>query len=231
MPVAGPARRPSRRPVWIASLMSWMFFLALLEGARGASLLPGAFLDASLSSWEGLGSAAMSSTADTDTTFSSTPRRSSGSRRMVTSAVTAFPFSVPWYWKAFSTGWVTISRCEICTFPAWHLTLNCRSSLVRITSKCSSPIPPMTVSPVSRSSVTRRLGSSRVRHWRPKSSCGWSSPVSASRVQKKTAGGTCMPRRVAGCLSEDKTSVSPVRVPFRPTTATIPPALNSSTSS
>ena len=96
-------------------------------------------------------------------------------------------------------------------------------------SRCSSPIPEMSVCPVSSSVRTRNVGSSSVRRWRPAPSLSWSPFVFGSIATEITGSGNVIDSRTIGAVSI--ASVSPVVVAFRPTTAAISPAPISSRSS
>ena len=96
-------------------------------------------------------------------------------------------------------------------------------------SRCSSPIPEMSVCPVSSSVVTRKVGSSSARRWRPAPSLSWSAFDFGSTATEMTGSGKLIDSSTIGALSAE--SVSPVVVNFRPTPAAISPALISSRSS
>ena len=96
-------------------------------------------------------------------------------------------------------------------------------------SRCSSPMPAMTVWPVSSSVRTRKVGSSSDRRWRAVASFSWSCLVFGSIARSMTGSGNVIRSRITG--SAVSVSVSPVVVDFRPTAATMSPAETSSTSS
>ena len=96
-------------------------------------------------------------------------------------------------------------------------------------SRCSSPIPAMSVCPVSSSDVTRKVGSSSARRWSAVASLSWSAFVRGSIATEMTGSGNDMDSSTIG--AESTASVSPVVVNLSPTAAAISPAPISSRSS
>ena len=96
-------------------------------------------------------------------------------------------------------------------------------------SRCSSPIPAMSVCPVSSSVRTRNVGSSSASRWSAVASLSWSAFVFGSMATEMTGSGKVIASRRMGAVST--ASVSPVVVCFRPTSAAISPAPISSRSS
>ena len=96
-------------------------------------------------------------------------------------------------------------------------------------SRCSSPMPEMTVWAVSSSVRTRKVGSSSDRRPRAWASFSWSCLVLGSMARPITGSGKVIRSRITG--SAASVSVSPVVVDFRPTAATMSPAETVSTSS
>ena len=96
-------------------------------------------------------------------------------------------------------------------------------------SRCSSPMPAMSVCPVSSSLVTRNVGSSSARRWRPCDSLSWSPLVFGSIATEMTGSGNVIDSSTIGAVSA--ASVSPVVDCFSPTAAAISPAPISSRSS
>ncbi len=89
-------------------------------------------------------------------------------------------------------------------------------------SRCSSPIPEMSVCPVSSSVRTRKVGSSSDRRWRPLPSLSWSPFVFGSTATEITGSGKVIDSSTIGAVSI--ASVSPVVVCLSPTPAAISPA-------
>ena len=89
-------------------------------------------------------------------------------------------------------------------------------------SRCSSPIPEMSVCPVSSSVRTRKVGSSSASRWRPMPSLSWSDFVFGSIATEITGSGNVIDSRRIGAVST--ASVSPVVVFLKPTIAAISPA-------
>ncbi len=96
-------------------------------------------------------------------------------------------------------------------------------------SRCSSPIPEMSVCPVSSSVRTRKVGSSSERRCSALPSLSWSPFVFGSIATEITGSGKVIDSSLIGAVSIAR--VSPVVVCFRPTTAAISPAPISSRSS
>ena len=96
-------------------------------------------------------------------------------------------------------------------------------------SRCSSPIPEMSVCPVSSSVRTRKVGSSSDRRCRPWPSLSWSPFVFGSTATEITGSGNSIASSLIGAVSTE--SVSPVVVFLTPTSAAISPAMISSRSS
>ena len=96
-------------------------------------------------------------------------------------------------------------------------------------SRCSSPMPEMTVCPVSSSVRTRKVGSSSDSRVRACPSFSWSCLVLGSIARPMTGSGNVICSRITG--SAGSVSVSPVVVDLRPTAATMSPAVTLSTSS
>ena len=88
-------------------------------------------------------------------------------------------------------------------------------------SRCSSPIPAMSVCPVSSSVRTRKVGSSSASRWRAVASLSWSAFVFGSMATEMTGSGKFIASRRMGAVST--ASVSPVVVCFSPTSAAISP--------
>src|SRR3954451_8701326 len=84
-------------------------------------------------------------------------------------------------------------------------------------SRCSSPIPEMSVCPVSSSVWTRKVGSSSARRWRPVPSLSWSAFDFGSTATEITGSGKVMLSRTMGAFSSAR--VSPVVVDLTPTPA------------
>ncbi len=89
-------------------------------------------------------------------------------------------------------------------------------------SRCSSPIPEMSVCPVSSSVRTWKVGSSSDRRCSPEPSLSWSAFVFGSIATEMTGSGKFIDSSRIG--AESTASVSPVVVCLRPTAATISPA-------
>ena len=96
-------------------------------------------------------------------------------------------------------------------------------------SRCSSPIPEMSVCPVSSSVATRKVGSSSARRCRPVPSLSWSPFDFGSTATEMTGSGNVIDSSTIGAFSAE--SVSPVVVSLRPTPAAISPAMIASRSS
>ena len=88
-------------------------------------------------------------------------------------------------------------------------------------SRCSSPIPEMTVCPVSSSNFTTNVGSSSESFARPLPSLSWSAFVFGSTATEMTGIGKVIDSRTTWLSGSQ--IVSPVVVCFRPTTATMSP--------
>ena len=89
-------------------------------------------------------------------------------------------------------------------------------------SRCSSPMPEMTVWPVSGSDFTRKVGSSAISLARPWPSFSWSALVLGSMASEMTGCGKSIASSSTGCFSSQ--IVSPVVTLFRPTAAAMSPA-------
>ena len=96
-------------------------------------------------------------------------------------------------------------------------------------SRWSSPIPEISVWPVSSSVRTRKVGSSSERRCRPEPSLSWSAFVFGSIATAMTGSGKSIASSRMGAVSI--ASVSPVVEALRPTAAAISPAPISSRSS
>ena len=96
-------------------------------------------------------------------------------------------------------------------------------------SRCSSPMPAISVWPVSSSEVTRNVGSSSERRARPLPSLSWSAFDFGSTATEITGSGKVIDSSTIG--ADSAASVSPVVVDLRPTPAAISPAPISSRSS
>ena len=79
--------------------------------------------------------------------------------------------NLPWI---FSAGSAIVSRYATCGRPTFASTLNSRFRRSTMISRCSSPIPEMSVCPVSSSVSTRKVGSSSASRARPLPSLSWS---------------------------------------------------------
>ena len=96
-------------------------------------------------------------------------------------------------------------------------------------SRCSSPIPAMSVCPVSSSEDTRKVGSSSASRCSAPLSLSWSAFVFGSIATEMTGSGNDIDSSTIG--SDSTAKVSPVVVNLRPTAAAISPAPISSRSS
>ena len=96
-------------------------------------------------------------------------------------------------------------------------------------SRCSSPMPAISVWPVSSSVVTRNVGSSSASRASAVPSLSWSAFDLGSTATEITGSGNVIDSSTIGADSTDR--VSPVVVCFRPTPAAISPAPISSRSS
>ena len=88
-------------------------------------------------------------------------------------------------------------------------------------SRCSSPIPEITVWPVSSSKRTTNVGSSSASFCSPVPSLSWSAFVFGSTATLITGVGKLMDSSTTGLSGSQ--IVSPVVACFRPTTATMSP--------
>ena len=88
-------------------------------------------------------------------------------------------------------------------------------------SRWSSPIPEITVCPVSSSNFTTNVGSSSASLARPVPSLSWSAFVFGSTATEMTGVGKLMDSRTTWWSGSQ--IVSPVVACFRPTTATMSP--------
>jgi len=89
---------------------------------------------------------------------------------------------------------ITMTTCYQ-SYQATSTLLHTFRILSLITSKCSSPIPPSIVWPVSESNVMLRLGSSRTRQSSAWSRAFWWASDGGSMEQKKTGSGISIPAR------------------------------------
>ena len=89
-------------------------------------------------------------------------------------------------------------------------------------SRCSSPMPAMTTSPVWMSVFTRNVGSSAISLPSPWPSFSWSTFVFGSIASEMTGSGKSIDSSTIGCFSSQM--VSPVVTVFRPTAAAMSPA-------
>ena len=89
-------------------------------------------------------------------------------------------------------------------------------------SRCSSPMPAMTTSPVCWSVFTRKVGSSAISLPSPWPSFSWSALVFGSMASEMTGSGKSIDSSTTGCFSSQ--IVSPVVTVFRPTAAAMSPA-------
>mmetsp|Transcript_2472 Transcript_2472/g.4371 ORF Transcript_2472/g.4371 Transcript_2472/m.4371 type:complete len:218 (-) Transcript_2472:701-1354(-) len=119
----------------------------------------------------------------------------------------------------------TVSLYAMRNLPMRRWRFHSRTSLSRMMSRWSSPIPLTRVCPVSDWTDTWKLGSSRCSALRAISSCACSVMRSASTPHTKTGSGTTTPCNSMGLVSLAATNVSPVRVSFRPISAPMFPAL------
>ena len=83
-------------------------------------------------------------------------------------------------------------------------------------------MPAMSVSDVSGSVLTRKVGSSSARRCRAIASLSWSAFVFGSILTSMTGSGKVIDSRMTGWSGSD--SVSPVKVSLRPTAAAMSPA-------
>jgi hypothetical protein len=122
--------------------------------------------------------------------------------------------NLPWI---FSAGFEIVSRYATWGRPTFASTLNSRLRRSTMISRCSSPIPEMSVCPVSSSVSTRNVGSSSASRVSPVESLSWSAFDFGSTATEMTGVGKVMDSRTTGfCGSQ---SVSPVVVSFSPTKA------------
>mmetsp|Transcript_19542 Transcript_19542/g.29298 ORF Transcript_19542/g.29298 Transcript_19542/m.29298 type:complete len:299 (+) Transcript_19542:465-1361(+) len=128
-----------------------------------------------------------------------------------------------------SYGEVMVSRYATCGAPTLAFTLNSRFSLSTMISKCSSPIPSMTVWLVSSSLLKRKDGSSPASFAKASIILSESTWVSGSQATLITGSGNSIRSREIGASKEQR--VSPVVVSLRPRRATMSPALASLISS
>ena len=96
-------------------------------------------------------------------------------------------------------------------------------------SRCSSPIPEMTVCPVSSSNRTTNVGSSSASFASPAPSLSWSAFVLGSTATEMTGVGKLIDSSTT--WSSGSQIVSPVVACFRPTTATMSPVYAAALSS
>ena len=89
-------------------------------------------------------------------------------------------------------------------------------------SRCSSPMPAMTTSPVCWSVLTRNVGSSAISFCMPAPSFSWSALVFGSIASEMTGSGKSIDSRTIGFFSSQ--TVSPVVTVLRPTAAAMSPA-------
>ena len=115
-----------------------------------------------------------------------------------------------------------VSRYATCGLPMLASTLNSRRMRSTRMSRWSSPMPEMTVWPVSSSLRTRKVGSSSARRWIAAPSFSWSDLVFGSMATWMTGSGNVIDSRMTGLAGSH--SVSPVVVCLRPCTAMMSPA-------
>ena len=99
------------------------------------------------------------------------------------------PVCFLWVNSCFSTVLVMVSRYATCGLPTLASTLNSRRMRSTRMSRWSSPIPPMTVWPVSSSSSTEKVGSSSASFWIAMPSFSWSDLVFGSMETWMTGSG------------------------------------------
>src|SRR5437763_1242232 len=110
----------------------------------------------------------------------------------------------------FSAGLEIVSRYATCGRPTLASTLNSRLRRSTMISRCSSPIPEMSVCPVSSSVSTRKVGSSSANRASPVPSLSWSAFDFGSTATEMTGSGKVIDSSTIGALSA--ASVSPVVV-------------------
>src|SRR6267142_2188985 len=115
-----------------------------------------------------------------------------------------------------------VSRYATCGRPTFACTLYSRSMRSTIISRCNSPIPEISVCPVSGSVETRNVGSSCASRCIATPSLSWSAFVFGSMATEITGAGKSIFSRMI-CFSSSQ-SVSPVFTLFKPTQAQISPA-------
>ena len=127
-----------------------------------------------------------------------------------------------------STGFWIASLNDTCGLPTLAFTLNSLFKRSIIISRWTSPIPEITVWPVSLSTFTLKVGSSSLNLFIPFANWSWS-PLETGSIDTETTGsGNSMDSKVTSPFSD---KVCPVLTSFNPITATISPALASSNSS
>ena len=146
---------------------------------------------------------------------------SAGSTRTMISANLPRPPVCFLYTSRNSTGLVIASLYETWGRPWLHSTLNSRFRRSIIISKWSSPIPLITVWPVSSSVLTVKVGSSSANFCKPRLSLSISFWVLGSTAIPITGSGKSMASSTIGASSAQ--SVSPVRISLKPTPAPISP--------
>ena len=122
-----------------------------------------------------------------------------------------------------------VSRNATLGRPTLASTLNSLTIRSVSISKCSSPIPDITVCPVSSSYWTRKVGSSSDNLTKASDNLSWSALAFGSIATETTGSGNSIFSRSMGFSRSQ--NVSPVEVSFKPTAAAISPANTSSTSS
>lgn len=123
---------------------------------------------------------------------------------------------------------VIASRYATCGAPTVHSTLNSRTMRSQMISRCSSPMPSMTVSPDSSSREKRKDGSSAASLMSAFVILSWSDFVLGSTDTLITGSGKSIFSRITGLSNAQR--VSPVVVSLQPTSATMSPARASSRS-
>ncbi len=146
---------------------------------------------------------------------------SAGSTRTMMSANLPRPPDCFLYTSRNSTGLVIASLYETWGRPWLASTLNSRFKRSMMISRCSSPIPEITVCPVSSSVFTVNVGSSSASLASPLESLSRSFWVLGSTAIPITGSGKSIASRMIGLFSSH--SVSPVRISLKPTPAPMSP--------
>src|SRR5205823_1840895 len=121
--------------------------------------------------------------------------------------ITAWPYwPRPPVWRTkrpwiFSTRFPIVSRYATWGRPTLASTLNSRIRRSTMISRCSSPIPEMSVCPVSSSVRTWNVGSSSASRWRPAPSLSWSPLVLGSMATEITGSGNVIDSSRIGAVS------------------------------